>query len=93
MNDKLNDITLDELVNVNGGARRRQSSGPLGFLEGPYNGIVFNIAAHKGGGMLAEQMYGRYVTAADKARGEAALKSFLVEGDKLPDGVPNLFGR
>ena len=93
MNDKLNDITLDELGNVNGGARSRQSTSPFGFLEGPYKGIVFNIAAHKGGPMLAEQMYGPHTTRNDKARGEAALKQFLVEGNKLPDGVPNLFGR
>ncbi len=63
-----------------------------GFLDGMYKGIVFDVAANVGGGKLAEQMYGRRMTARDKARAQAAMKQFLVAGNKLPKGVPNLFG-
>ena len=77
------DLSLAELATVTGGA---------GFLDGAYKGIVFNVASNIGGGKLAEQMYGKRMTASDKARAQAAMKQFFVAGNKLPKGVPNLFG-
>jgi hypothetical protein len=91
MQDELIDIS-DELAAVTGGAGRRRSSNPLGFLDGPYKRLIYGFASHKGGSMLAEKMYGDHTSFADKARGQAELKKFLVEGGKLPKGVPNLFG-
>jgi hypothetical protein len=76
------DISCDELCAVTGG-----------FLDRAYKDIVFHFASRKGGDMLAQKMYGRHTTAADTARAEAALKKFFVDGDKLPKGAPNLFGR
>jgi hypothetical protein len=57
-----------------------------------YKGLVFNFASHIGGNKLADRMYGRHSTGADRARAQAAMKRFLVAGNKLPKGVPNLFG-
>jgi hypothetical protein len=37
-------------------------------------------------------MYGSHVTSRDKQRAQAAMKQYLVAGNKLPKGVPNLFG-
>jgi hypothetical protein len=90
----LNEIDESELAEVTGGAGRRQPqhSNPFGFLDAPYKGLVFNIASGVGGKKLAEQMYGRQTSAADVARSTAAMKNFLVGGNKLPKGVPNLFG-
>jgi hypothetical protein len=63
-----------------------------GFLDGAYKGLVFNVASGVGGTKLANTMYGKQATASDRARAQAAFKQFLVAGNKLPKGVPNLFG-
>jgi len=88
-------IPDDLLANVHGGAHRhrhQQSPNLFGFLDAPYKGLVFDFASRIGGGKLADRMYGRHATSADRARAQAAMKRFLVAGNKLPKGVPNLFG-
>jgi len=87
----------DELLaHVHGGQHRRHqqhhSHNLFGFLDGPYKSLVFDFASRIGGGKLADRMYGRHATAADRSRAQAAMKRFLVAGNKLPKGVPNLFG-
>jgi len=67
-------------------------SGGAGFFDGLYKGIVFNFAGSIAGPKLAQQMYGSHATAEDAARASAAMKQFLAAGNKLPKGVPNLFG-
>ena len=89
--DDLIDISCEELDGVTGGAGRR-SPNLLGFLDRPYKGLVFGIASRKGGNLLAEKMYGRHTTGADRARAQAEMRKFLDGGGKLPKGVPNLFG-
>jgi len=89
---QLEAIALPDLARAHGGARRQQSSNPFGFLDGAYKSIVFNVASNIGGGKLADTMYGKHVTASDRSRAQAAFKQFLVAGNKLPKGVPNLFG-
>jgi len=88
------ELAPDELAGVHGGAgtHREQHWNPLGFLDGPYKSLVFHFASEVGGNKLADQMYGRNVTGADRARAQAAMKQFLAGGNKLPKGVPNLFG-
>jgi hypothetical protein len=82
-NDSLTTICGDDLATVTGGT---------GFLGNLYNGVVFNVASSIGGKQLAQKMYGSRMTARDQARSQAAMKQFLVAGNKLPKGVPNLFG-
>jgi hypothetical protein len=91
---QLESIATDDLARAHGGARRQQQqhSNPFGFLDGAYKGIVFNVASGIGGTKLANTMYGKSTTASDRARAQAAFKQFLVAGNKLPKGVPNLFG-
>jgi len=90
---QLESIALDDLARAHGGARRQQqSSNPFGFLDGPYKNIVFHFAGQIGGTKLADKMYGSHVSGSDRARAQAAFKQFLVAGNKLPKGVPNLFG-
>ncbi len=90
---QLESIALDDLARTHGGARRQQQHGNLfGFLDGPYKNLVFGVASNIGGKKLADTMYGTSVTAGDRARAQAAFKQFLVAGNKLPKGVPNLFG-
>ena len=79
----LTTISGDALATVTGGA---------GFLGNLYQGVVFNVASNVGGKQLAQKMYGSRMTARDQARAQAAMKQFLVAGNKLPKGVPNLFG-
>ena len=87
------EIAAVELAEVTGGARKQpQQPNLLGFLDAPYKSIVFNIASGVGGKQLAQKMYGRNTSASDVARASAAMKKFLVGGNKLPKGVPNLFG-
>jgi hypothetical protein len=79
---QLIEICDDELDEVSGG-----------FLDDLYRNGVFSVASRVGGNKLADTMYGRHVTQADRSRAQAAMKRFLVAGGKLPKGVPNLFGR
>ena len=84
------EISAGDLADVTGGDGGPLPS-PTGFLDGAYKNGVFHFASKVGGEKLAEKMYGGHVTAADKARAQSALKQFLVDGDKLPKGVPELF--
>ncbi len=77
------ELSLADLATVTGGA---------GLFDGLYKGLVFNVASNIGGNKLAQQMYGSRMTARDQQRAQAAMKQFLVAGNKLPKGVPNLFG-
>ena len=77
------DVPAAALASVAGGA---------GFLDGIYKNIVFGVASGIAGPKLAQQMYGQHATAEDAARAHAAMKQFLARGNKLPKGVPNLFG-
>lgn len=90
-------ISSDELDHVTGGTHRARHTAhanpnPFGFLDGPYKSLVFGVASNIGGTKLADKMYGSHVTASDRTRAQAAMKQFLVAGNKLPQGVPNLFG-
>ena len=89
---QLETIAADDLARTHGGARRQQSTSPFGFLDGPYKNLVFHFASQIGGTKLADTMYGKHVSASDRSRAQAAFKQFLVAGNKLPKGVPNLFG-
>ena len=96
--DELTSLSLDQLEHITGGAHARhqqqpqQHWNPFGFLDGPYKSVVFHFASQIGGNKLADRMYGSHTSAADRARAQAAMKKFLVAGNKLPAGVPNLFG-
>jgi len=90
MSTPLIEIPDAALADVSGG--RRASGNLFGFLDGPYKRLVFDFASRIGGGKLADRMYGSHTTSADRARAQAAMKKFLVAGNKLPKGVPNLFG-
>ncbi len=94
--DPFVDVSADALAGVAGGARRvvhqQASHNPLSFLDAPYKSIVFNIAGNVGGKQLAQRLWGSNVDARDQARAQAAFKQYLVAGNKLPAGVPNLFG-
>ncbi len=89
--DQLIEISAGELAQVSGG-RSTRPQGLFGFFDGLYKSGVFHFASKIGGNKLADKMYGRRVTAADRTRAQAAMKQFLVAGGKLPKGVPNLFG-
>jgi hypothetical protein len=71
------DIT-HELANVCGGT-------------GPYKSLVFHVGGNIGGDKLADGVYGRHATAADRKRARSAMKKYLAAGGKLPNGVPRLF--
>jgi hypothetical protein len=88
------ELAVAQLERVIGGAPAvaSASSGPLGFLDPIYKNVVFGIAGNVGGTKLAQKMYGARTTAADVARAQAAFKQFLIAGNKLPKGAPNLFG-
>lgn len=95
--DELTSLSLDQLEHITGGAHARhqqqpQHASPFGFLDGPYKSVVFHFASQIGGNKLADRMYGSHTSAADRARAQAAMQKFLVAGNKLPAGVPNLFG-
>ncbi len=77
------EVSGDELSRVAGGA---------GFLGDIYKNLVFDVGSQIGGGKLAEQMYGQRVTSGDKTRARAAMKQYLVQGNKLPKGAPHIFG-
>lgn len=88
-------LSTDELEDVAGG--RRQSStngggGLFGWLDGIYKSIVFDFGGRVGGRKLAEGMYGRHTTDRDRARAQVAMNKFFHDGNKLPKGVPNIFG-
>lgn len=87
------ELAPSDLATVSGGARRQPqpSFNPFGFLDGPYKGLVFNVASGVAGKKIAQQMYGSRATAGDVAIASAEFKKFLVAGNKLPKGVPNLF--
>ncbi len=87
--DDFTEISADELIQVSAGA---SSGGLFGFFDSIYKNIVFSFGGKVGGTKLAEKMYGKHVTDRDKQRSQAAMKKFLVEGHKLPKGVPNIFG-
>ena len=82
---ELTEISVTELEQVSGGARARQQHSNLFGRLGVRRQAV-------GGKQLAQRLYGRHTSAADEARAQAAMKKFLVGGNKLPKGVPNLFG-
>ena len=86
----LAELSLADLDHVQGG--KGLIGTMFGFLEPAYNSFVFSMGAKKGGPMLADKMYGSKVTAADRARATAAFHQYLVAGNKLPKGAPNLFG-
>jgi len=96
MNDQLQDISLTELEQVTGGARRSAGGwsnwNPFGWLDSIYKSVVNHFGAHIGGNKLAEKMYGRHTTDGDRHRAQVAMRKFLDDGHKLPKGVPNLFG-
>lgn len=77
-------VAVEDLDRVHGGTD--------GFFGGLYKGIVFDIAAGKGGPMLADKMYGDGSNAYERARAATAFKQYLVAGNKLPNGAPHLFG-
>ena len=79
---------------MSGGARRRAPAptGIGGFLDGLFKDVVFHFGGQLGGTKLADKMYGSHVTARDRQRAQAAMHKFLVDGRKLPKGVPNVFG-
>jgi hypothetical protein len=87
-------VTDDELGTVAGGARSAPASGGgiMGFFDGMYKNVVFGVASNMGGSKMADAMYGKHATAKDRSRASAAMKQFLVAGNKLPKGAPNLFG-
>ena len=96
-------LTDDELALACGGTHHRHhahhdaapassSWNPFGFLGSMYKGFVFDYASHVGGAKMAQAMYGSHATARDQARAQAAMKQFLVGGNKLPKGAPHLFG-
>lgn len=76
-------ISIEDLASVTG------AGNPLDSI---YKGVVFDIAAKKGGTQLAETMYGKRASDRDRARARDAMKGYLEAGDKLPAGVPNIFG-
>lgn len=98
MND-FTDITAS-LTDVSGGATRRAAAhaqpqshgGFFGWLDGMYHSVINHVAGHIGGNKLADQMYGKHATAADRSRAQTAMKQYLAGSHKLPKGVPNLFG-
>ncbi|HUS29865.1 MAG TPA: hypothetical protein VMZ53_15275 [Kofleriaceae bacterium] len=92
MNDQLQDISVAELEHVTGGARGGGSWNPFGWLDNLYHSVVNHFGSQIGGTKLAEKLYGRRTTDADRSRAQAAMKKFLVAGHKLPKGVPNIFG-
>jgi|HubBroStandDraft_6_1064221.scaffolds.fasta_scaffold84981_5 hypothetical protein len=88
-------VADEALSTVAGGVQRgapASGGGIMGFFDGIYKGIVFDVGSNKGGTEMANAMYGKHATAKDRARASAAMKQFLVAGNKLPKGAPNLFG-
>ncbi len=88
-------VTDEELDAVAGGVQRSapaSGGGIMGFFDGMYKNVVFGVASNMGGSKLADAMYGKHATAKDRSRATAAMKQFLVAGNKLPKGAPNLFG-
>jgi hypothetical protein len=87
-------VTDEELGTVAGGVQRAApaSGGIMGFFDGLYKNVVFNVGSNMGGTKMADAMYGKHATAKDRSRASAAMKQFLVAGNKLPKGAPNLFG-
>ncbi len=105
MSTNFESISADDLAFVTGGAghghthhkhhAHAQPAAPTGiggFFDGVYKNVVFHVASGIAGPKLADTMYGGHATAADKQRASAAMQQFLASGNKLPKGVPNLFG-
>src|SRR4051812_25913635 len=99
-------LSADDLACVTGGAghghthshahhAHAQASAPSGiggFFDGLYKKLVFHFASDIAGPKLADKLYGGHATAGDKQRSKLAMQQFLAGGNKLPQGVPNLFG-